>query len=261
VSLVREVAARSGVSARTIYRDVRIAEQIPKDLRARLRGTCVEDDKTSLLRLAKMSPEHQEAVVAAIAEGRVRSIRAALADSERTHVSPLPKGTYRTLVIDPPWQYESQRATYPTMSLDQLKALPVSKLLGAEAFAWVWTTNAMIEEAFACVRAWGLQPKTMLTWAKDRPGTGHWLMGQTEHALFCVRGSPKMTSIGASTLLQAPSRNHSEKPEAFYDLVEKMCPGPRLDMFARSKRRGWTSWGAELNDNVVPLSQASPRFR
>jgi N6-adenosine-specific RNA methylase IME4 len=147
------------------------------------------------------------------------------------------------------------------MSLDQLKALPVSKLLGAEAFAWVWTTNAMIEEAFACVRAWGLQPKTMLTWAKDRPGTGHWLMGQTEHALFCVRGSPKMTSIGASTLLQAPSRNHSEKPEAFYDLVEKMCPGPRLDMFARSKRRGWTSWGAELNDNVVPLSQASPRFR
>jgi N6-adenosine-specific RNA methylase IME4 len=261
MSVAAQVAARAGVSTRTIEREISIAARIPEDLRKRLRGTVLEDDQAALLQVARMSTEHQEIVVGAIAEGRASSLLAAMAETARLASPPLPKSTYRTVVIDPPWQYESKRAMYPTMPLVELKALPVAKLLADEAFVWIWTTNAMIEDAFACVRAWGLAPKTMLTWAKDRPGTGHWMVGQTEHAILAVRGTPKLSAVGVSTLLQAPTRAHSEKPQAFYDVVERMCPGPRLDMFARSKRRGWTSWGAEVDDNVVPLSKANPRMR
>jgi N6-adenosine-specific RNA methylase IME4/ParB-like chromosome segregation protein Spo0J len=260
-SVAAQVASRAGVSTRTIERQIRIAERIPEDLRRRLRGTPLEDDQAALLRVAKMTLEHQEIVVGAIAEGRASSLSGAMAQAARLSSPPLPRGTYRTIVMDPPWPYESAKTPYPAMSLDELKALPVPRLLGDEGFVWLWTTNAMIEEAFACVRAWGLVPKTMLTWAKDRPGTGHWLMGQTEHAVLAVRGSPRLTAVGATTLLQAPTRNHSEKPQAFYDLVERMCPGPRLDMFARGRRKGWTSWGSEAEANVVPISMATPRHR
>jgi N6-adenosine-specific RNA methylase IME4 len=73
----------------------------------------------------------------------------------------------------------------------------------------------------------------------------HWLRTQTEHAILAVRGSPKLAIRGQSNALMAPVREHSRKPEEFYELVESLCPGPRVELFARESRKGWVSWGGE----------------
>jgi len=180
----------------------------------------------------------------------------------RAEPPPLPGGRYRVIAADPPWPYEkraedpSHRATYdyPSMSIAAICALPVPTLAEEDSILWLWTTNHHMEEAFGVVRAWGFEQKTILTWGKDKFGTGDWLRGQTEHCLMAVRGHSVVTLTNQSTLLRGPVRAHSQKPEAFYELVEGLCPAPRyLELFSRQQRPGWDSWGNDA-DKFLPLT-------
>lgn len=85
--------------------------------------------------------------------------------------------------------------------------------------------------------------KTILTWAKPKFGVGQWLRGQTEHCHLAVRGKPKIVLTNQSTLLMAPAGAHSAKPDEFYRLVEELCPGSKLELFARRQRPGWVAYG------------------
>ena len=100
-------------------------------------------------------------------------------------------------------------------------------------------------DAYRHLAAWGFEHKTILTWVKDRMGTGDWLRGRTEHCILAVRGRPVVNLTNQTTVLEAVRREHSRKPDEFYALVEALCPGARLEMFAREPRAGWTAWGAE----------------
>lgn len=168
---------------------------------------------------------------------------------------PLPTGPFRVIVADPPWPYASRaedvthRASnpYPSMTIDEIKALPVRELADQNAILWLWTTNAHLPEAFAVVRAWGFEHKTVLTWVKDRMGTGDWLRGQTEHCIMAVRGKPVVTLTNQTTVIHGPLREHSRKPDEFYALVEGLCPGSKLELFSRQQRDGWTAHG-----NAIP---------
>lgn len=164
---------------------------------------------------------------------------------------PLPDGKFRVIVADPPWEYDRSHCDYPSMPLESVKALPVASLCEEDCIVWLWTTNGMLREAFECLDAWRLEPKSMLTWAKPSPGVGLWLRGQTEHCLMAVRGTPAVTLTDQSTLLIAPRREHSRKPDQFFALVESLCPGSKLELFARERRRGWQAWGAELDKFAV----------
>ena len=88
---------------------------------------------------------------------------------------------------------------YPTMTLDEICALPVGKLAADDCHLWLWTTNAFMRESYAIADAWGFTVKTILTWAKDRMGTGDWLRGQTEHCLMCIKGKPTITLTNQTT--------------------------------------------------------------
>ncbi len=166
---------------------------------------------------------------------------------------PMPAGPFRVIVADPPWQYDVRaedathrgRTPYPTMSTEEIAALPVGALAHDDAVLWLWTTNAHLESAFGIVREWGFAPKTVLTWAKDRMGTGDWLRGQTEHCLMGVRGRAVVNLTNQTTLLRGPLREHSRKPDEFYVMVERLCPGSKVELFARESRPGWQRWGAE----------------
>jgi N6-adenosine-specific RNA methylase IME4 len=167
---------------------------------------------------------------------------------------PFPTGPFRVIVADPPWQYgdgdsefcsRQGLAPYPTMTLAEIAALPVESLAYEDAILWLWTTNAHLFDAPDIARAWGFEPKTILTWAKDRFGTGDWLRGQTEHCLMCVRGHPTHMLTNQTTLLNGPVREHSRKPDEFFRLVESLCPGSKVELFAREARPGWQAWGAE----------------
>jgi len=110
---------------------------------------------------------------------------------------------------------------------------------------WLLATNAHLPLAFEIAKMCRFTYKTLLTWDKERMGTGDWLRGQTEHALLCVRGKPVVTLSNQTTLLRAKAGKHSEKPDAFYALVESLCPGSKLEMYARKARPGWARWGLE----------------
>lgn len=167
----------------------------------------------------------------------------------------LPSGPFRVIVADPPWHYDlrendpSHRGTvpYPSMTIDAIKALGVCDIAAEDSVLWLWTTNAHLREAFEVVDAWGFSYKTTLTWVKSRMGLGSWLRGQTEHCLFAVRGNPTVNLTNQTTVLHGPVRAHSQKPDEFYAMVEALCPGNRVDVFARTRRPGWATFGDEVS--------------
>jgi N6-adenosine-specific RNA methylase IME4 len=200
--------------------------------------------------------------------GRVNGVSRRLkiakhAEQVRTEPPPLPgNGPYRVGIIDFPWPYEkrdadaSHRAArpYPTTSITAMRALPVPSIMHDDSILWFWTTNHHMREALEIANGWGFEIKTILTWAKDKIGTGDWLRGQTEHRIMAVRGKPIVSLTNQSTLLRAPSRGHSVKPKEFYDLVESLCPAPRYaDLFSRYRHNeGWDCHGDE-----APVTPAS----
>jgi N6-adenosine-specific RNA methylase IME4 len=173
----------------------------------------------------------------------------------RREPPPMPsRGPYRAITADPPWPYEkrdedpSHRGVlpYPTMSIAQIAALRVGELAHENCVLWLWTTNAHMRESFGILDAWGFEQKTILTWVKDRFGCGDWLRGQTEHVLMATRGKPTVQLTNESTALFAPTRAHSEKPDEFYALVERLCPAPRYcELFSRRGRPNWDGHGNE----------------
>jgi N6-adenosine-specific RNA methylase IME4 len=151
-------------------------------------------------------------------------------------------------------------ARYTGMSIAALSSLPIAEVCDDAAHLYLWTTNAFMYEAHDVARAWGFKPKTICTWGKVTPDgrpsmkTGYWFRGATEHWLFCVRGSLRITSTTEPTLYLWPRTPHSVKPDAFYDLVERVSPAPRLELFARKQRLGWDSYGNEALCHVDLVS-------
>jgi N6-adenosine-specific RNA methylase IME4 len=133
------------------------------------------------------------------------------------------------------------------MAIEEIADLDIPSLTYDDCILWLWTTNAFMEQAHQIARGWGFEIKTILTWVKDRIGTGDWLRGQTEHCLLCVKGKTVVSLTNESTALNAPLREHSRKPDEFYQIVDRICAGKKLDYFSRERREGWESYGSETS--------------
>lgn len=171
---------------------------------------------------------------------------------------------YGTIVADPPWKVSqppkkfgstgNAPLPYATMSLEEIKALPVEEYAADVAHLYLWTVNKYVEESFEVVRAWGFQPSMLLTWCKEPMGIGpgREYASTTEFILFARRGrgvgySPERIERNWWVW---PRAKHSQKPEAFLDLVERVSPGPYLELFARRNRLGWDTFGNEALNHV-----------
>src|ERR1700681_3519592 len=160
----------------------------------------------------------------------------------------LPTGPFQVIVADPPWRYESGNSLpYPTMDIEEIKAMPVAVIADENAILWLWTTNAHLRVPSEVVDAWGFEYRTLMTWVKNQMGTGEWLRGQTEHCMLAVRGRPVFLHGNHTTVLHAARREHSRKPEEFYALVEETSPGCKLELFCRQQRTGWRVYGNEIS--------------
>jgi N6-adenosine-specific RNA methylase IME4 len=165
-----------------------------------------------------------------------------------------PTGKYHVIVVDPPWAYHNRASDpthraanpYPSMSIDEIMAMPVPEICEEDCILWLWTTNSFIVQAHQIAETWGFTTKTILTWAKDRMGVGDWLRGQTEHCLMAIKGKPVINLTNQTTLLNGPMREHSRKPDEFYALVNSLCPGQKCELFSREERDGWHNFGAEI---------------
>jgi len=167
--------------------------------------------------------------------------------------NPLPSEESDVIYADPPWTYNvnhlrgNPEKHYPTMSTEEICELNVST--SENAILFLWTTNPMLEDALRVLKAWGFKYKTNLVWVKNRIGVGFWFRGQHELLLVGVKGDvhPPTESNRFSSVLNAPTKAHSEKPLEVYELIERMYPnGKFLELFARNKREGWEAWGNEL---------------
>lgn len=175
---------------------------------------------------------------------------------------------FRTILADPPWQFQNRTgkmapehhrlSRYGTMTLDEIKQLPVQDVTEDPAHLYLWVPNALLPEGIEVLRAWGFDYKSNIVWHKirkdggpDGRGVGFYFRNVTELVLFGVRGKNARTLQAGRTqvnFLATRKREHSRKPDEFYDIVEACSPGPRLEMFARGTRPGWTTWGNQADD-------------
>jgi N6-adenosine-specific RNA methylase IME4 len=175
------------------------------------------------------------------------------------HSTPFPSDRrYAVLYADPPWHFEVyneesgiERAAgnhYSTMSLDEICALPVPRLASPDAALFMWTTVPHLRESFDVLVAWGFEYKTNIVWVKDKIGLGYFVRNQHELLLVATRGDMPLPSPGnrPSSVIDAPRREHSRKPDEAYELIERMYSElPKLELFARQARPGWDAWGNE----------------
>ena len=174
-------------------------------------------------------------------------------------------GKYATILADPPWRFSNRTgkmapehrrlSRYGTLTLEEIAALPVAEAAEARAHLYLWVPNALILEGLDVMRRWGFSYKTNLVWHKirkdggpDGRGVGFYFRNVTELVLFGVRGSMRTLAPGRRQVnfLKTQKREHSRKPDELYELIERCSPGPYLEMFARSARPGWSSWGNEV---------------
>lgn len=180
-------------------------------------------------------------------------------------------------MVDPPWSYRQKfsdfsktmwtqrrrpkgaEGSYGCMTTGDIAAVPLGEWAEDNAHLYLWVTNSFMPDAYTLAAAWGFAPKTIITWVKNQIGMGFYFRNTTEHALFCVRGSLKGQRRDLPTHINAPRGRHSEKPAAFYDMVESMSPGPYLDVFARKHRFNWDAAGNEVYSVIPELAAEENR--
>ncbi|MEQ8605157.1 MAG: MT-A70 family methyltransferase [Marivibrio sp.] len=192
---------------------------------------------------------------------------------------------YGLLSIDPPWAFETwseqgrdRSASYDTMTLPQLAQLPVMDLARPDALVALWVIDSMLPEGLALLEEWGFRFVTVgFTWVKtfdlfgrqaprtallhraieDRDwnafgdalapmGLGYWTRANPEMCLLASIGAPPRLEKSVRQTLFAPLREHSRKPDEAYRRLERLAPGPRVELFARERRDGWDAWGNQV---------------
>ena len=166
------------------------------------------------------------------------------------------KGGAGAVIVDPPWDIQQKGARgaakhYNLMTLEQIKALPVGSLCAENAHCWLWVTNATMEAGFKVLRAWGFEPRSIFTYFKPRLGLGVYLRGMTEHILLGTKGKAPVRVKNQGNFGVFTVQEHSHKPEEFYSIVERVSPGPYLELFARRPRYGWAAWGEEITSDIA----------
>ena len=177
----------------------------------------------------------------------------------------LPPGGFATILVDPPWPAQSGEKHYRTMSLARITALPVGHLAARDAHLWLWTTNALLPKAYEVAEAWGFTVRSPLTWVKFRLGLGgrYQLRNATEQLLFCTRGRAPLGSRSQPTWFNAPVTEHSRKPAEQFAIIERVSPGPYLELFARRRpesNQPWAVWGDQVASDIRIPGFAVPRY-
>lgn len=178
---------------------------------------------------------------------------------EANKVTEWPEGKYRVIYADPPWSYGDERSSmggaidhYNTMSLEDIKALPVKELVEDDAVLFMWATAPLLVEAFEVVSAWGFKYKTNIIWNKVKPNLGNYTFVRHEHLIIATKGSCTPDNTERFNSVQTIERRgrHSEKPEEFRNIIETLYTyGNKIELFARKATEGWEVYGNEVESS------------
>lgn len=185
---------------------------------------------------------------------------------------------FGTILADPPWQFQNRTgkvapehkrlSRYGTMTLEEIKSLPVIHAAASVAHLYLWVPNALLPDGIAVMQSWGFQYKSNLVWHKirkdggsDGRGVGFYFRNVTELILFGVRGKNARTLKPGRTqvnYLKSRKREHSRKPDEQYEIIEACSAGPFLELFARGQRKNWITWGDQADDSYEPTWRTYP---
>jgi len=232
---VAEVAAELGVPERTARRRVALARELAS-----------HPDLADQVDAGAISPSD--------ARREIRHARITARDAALGPPPPLPHGPFDVILADPPWRPEQPGSDarrienqYPTMALEEICALDVPAADDAALF--LWAPIPMLPEALEVMSAWGFHYRTAFTWVKNSIGMGYWVRQRAELLLIGRRGKfgPPGEGCRPDSVIEAPRREHSRKPDEVYDLIERMFPrASKVELFARNDRPGWSAWGLEV---------------
>lgn len=177
---------------------------------------------------------------------------------QEVETPPLPEGKYSVIYADPPWRYEfsptESRAIeshYPTMSLDEICAVPIKAKSTDNSILFIWATSPKLLEALKVITAWGFEYRTSMVWVKDKIGMGYYCRERHEWLLIAKKGEPPTPEERnrPDSVVEAPRLGHSEKPKKVYEIIEKMYPNlPKIELFATKRREGWVPWGDQIKN-------------
>ena len=180
-------------------------------------------------------------------------------------------GIFGTILIDPPWRFQNRTGKmapehkrlhrYPTMSFEEIAALPIDRYAQKPSHLYLWCPNALLPEGLRIMASWGFKYKSNIVWYKirkdggpDGRGVGFYFRNVTELLLFGVKGSMRTLKPGRTqvNLLATRKQEHSRKPMEIYKIIEACSPEPYLELFARERVARWTQWGDEVDSYEAP---------
>jgi len=189
---------------------------------------------------------------------RIELIEQQIEDIEQGKLPEL-KGLFNVISVDPPWPYEgeSKKTTsfdsvgrrvanpYPEMSITDIKKIEMP--LMEDSVVLLWTTHKFLPDAFEILKDWGMDYKATLVWNKEKIGMGAWFRMQCEFCLVGIKGKPYWENTTFRDILNEPRREHSRKPDSFFEMIEQITKGRRLEYFSREKRTGWEVFGNDID--------------
>jgi N6-adenosine-specific RNA methylase IME4 len=163
---------------------------------------------------------------------------------------------FHTIYADPPWKYSNQATRsstdnhYKTLSVLEICQLPIAGLAADNSHLHLWTTNAVLFDAKTVMEAWGFEYKSCFVWVKPQMGIGNYWRLAHEFLLLGVKGTCRFLDRSQMSWQQIERTKHSSKPEKIRKIIEKVSPGPYLELFARKAAKGWVCWGNEIERNL-----------
>jgi N6-adenosine-specific RNA methylase IME4 len=210
----------------------------------------------AVAKLVEVSAAKQEKAEAKKAD----RIQAGAEIASRNAALPADERTYSVIYADPPWSFQvwsgegKDRAAenhYPTMEQRDIEALPVGALAAENCALFMWAVMPQLPEALAVIKAWGFEFKTCaFVWVKQTKdeerfatGMGYWTRANAEICLLATRGNPVRLHADVHQVVLAPRMEHSRKPDEVAERIQRLVPGPYIELFARRQREGWDVWG------------------
>lgn len=258
-----QAAKLTGTNAHYVVDAKKIAQQAPELKEMVMNRTVSLPDAK---KLAEIEAPARATILEKITTGQAKKVKEAVQmikrEEKQEYIAQLrekgadvPIAKYSCLVVDPPWPMQKiEREVrpnqvefdYPTMSEEELRAFPLPDIAADNCHLYLWTTQKYLPMALSLATHWGFRYQCLLTWVKNVGFTPFSWMYSTEHILFCTRGSLPLLKIGTRLDFAAKVREHSRKPDEFYEIVKMVSPGPRIDVFSREKRDGFEQYGNEV---------------
>jgi len=228
----------------------------------------ISKDESSNARLVYKEPEIRDRIINELIEkGQVitpSAVSSGIRNEKRKadnkkifENNELPEGKYNVIYADPPWpvgsivmdKWESPiDEKYPTMTLNEIKLLPIKELSAENCALFIWTTHTFLPDCFDIIKDWGFKYFCTITWNKHNGWTQFGFHKMTEFLLYAYKGKMNINQFGSAfpTLIDEKKGKHSKKPDSIRDLIKSKTPDGRIELFAREKYNGWESWGNEL---------------